>query len=81
MFQNLGSFSTQLGLYDPLSFGYDISILFFNPHLGYVLLWNKGNKIVIHTFESLSLREQEEVTKAKLKESLFLPFFSFADIP
>ena len=43
--------------------------------------WIKDNKIEIHTFESLSLREQEEVTKAKLKESLFLPFFSFADIP
>ena len=33
----------------------------------------KDNKIEIHTFESLSLREQEEVTKAKLKN----PYFTF----
>ena len=35
--------------------------------------WMKDNKIEIHTFESLSLREQEEVTKAKLKN----PYFTF----
>ena len=32
--------------------------------------WINDNKIEIHTFESLSLREQEEVTKSKVKESL-----------
>ena len=34
------------------------------------LLRKNDNKIKIHTIESLSLREQEEVTKSKVKESL-----------